>query len=154
VRYAVQTNPIRVVICHCKFCQRATGTAYLVEPIFKEGDFEVTSGEPQVYAQVSEGSGKKVFIHFCPDCGTKVFLTFERMTGIVGVYGGTFDDPDWFDISPENARHIFTGSAQRGTVIPPHLKTFEGNAMSYEGVPNEPTVFHEPCVIGQSTQQN
>ena len=34
VRYRTTAAPLRITICHCKFCQRLTGSAYLVEPIF------------------------------------------------------------------------------------------------------------------------
>jgi hypothetical protein len=54
----------------------------------------------------------------------KLYLDLERFPAIYGVYGGTFDDPNWFDRSPEMTRHIFLGSAQRGTVIPAGVKTF------------------------------
>ena len=33
-RYKVSTSPLRVTVCHCRFCQRFTGSAFLVEPIF------------------------------------------------------------------------------------------------------------------------
>jgi hypothetical protein len=32
VRFAVSADPMRVTVCHCRFCQRNTGTAYLAEP--------------------------------------------------------------------------------------------------------------------------
>ena len=118
LRYEVGTQPSRVTMCHCKFCQRATGGAYLVEPIFDARDFSIIKGTPKNYTHTSEGSGKAVYIHFCDNCGTKLFLTFERFADVVGVYGGTFDDPNWFDITPENSKHIFLGVAQRGTVNP------------------------------------
>src|SRR4249920_3761579 len=49
VRYRTQGEPIRVTICHCRFCQRATGGAYMVEPIFRLGDVRVTRGVPSIY---------------------------------------------------------------------------------------------------------
>ena len=58
VRYATSTQPVRVTYCHCKFCQRATGSAYMVEPVFLKADFEIVSGEPATYTQASAGSGK------------------------------------------------------------------------------------------------
>ena len=78
VRYAAKAPPARVTICHCRFCQRATGSAYMVEPIFSKADFALTSGEPRIYGHRSDGSGKMVEVHFCSACGTKLFLSFER----------------------------------------------------------------------------
>ena len=148
VRYAVKSPPMRVTICHCRFCQRATGSAYLVEPIFAKSDMDVISGEPKIYAHRSEGSGKMVDVHFCDHCGTKLFLSFERFPDVVGVYGGTFDDPNWFERSPKNARHIFLSVAQLGTVIPAGIACFEEHATTNEGKPIEPRVYDEPHVIG------
>ncbi len=149
LRYEVAGQPGRVTLCHCKFCQRATGGAYLVEPIFGSGDFSVIKGAPKTYTHVSEGSGKKVHVHFCDTCGTKLFLTFERFADAVGVYGGTFDDPNWFDLTPENSKQIFLGVAKRGTVIPPGVKTYLAHATENDGTPIAPTVFDAAHVIGQ-----
>ena len=148
VRYEVRNEPNRVTYCHCRFCQRATGGAYLVEPIFDANDFAVITGVPKTYTHVSDGSGKKVHVHFCDSCGTKLFLTFERFAGAVGVYGGTFDDPNWFERGPENCKHIFLGVAQRGTVIPAHVNTFTEHSTTNEGAANAPKVFDAPHVIG------
>ncbi|MEZ5888132.1 MAG: GFA family protein [Paracoccaceae bacterium] len=148
LRYEVKAQPGRTTICHCKFCQRATGGAYLVEPVFDARDFSVVKGKAKQYTHRSEGSGKKVYIHFCDVCGTKIFLTFERFADVVGVYGGTFDDPDWYDLTPESSKHIFLGVAQRGTVIPPHVNTFTEHATQNDGTPIAPTIFATPHVIG------
>ncbi|MFM9862143.1 MAG: GFA family protein [Micropepsaceae bacterium] len=147
VRYEVSSQPERVTICHCRFCQRSTGGAYLVEPIFNLENFAVTSGVAAVFQHTSEGSGKTVYVHFCTKCGTKLFLKFERFAGVVGVYGGTFDDPGWFDITAENARHIFLSSARRGTLIPAGVRTFRNHATTSDGAPAEATVFLEPTVL-------
>lgn len=149
LRYEVKGQPARITMCHCKFCQRATGAAYLVEPVFDAKDFTVIKGNPKRYTHVSEGSGKEVHIHFCNTCGTKLFLTFERFAGAVGVYGGTLDDPNWLEITPGNSKHIFLGVARAGTVIPPHINTFVEHATDKDGSPIEPTVFDEPQIIGK-----
>ena len=120
-RYEVASQPARVTICHCRFCQRATGSAYLVEPVFDARDF-----------------------------GTKLFLTFERFADAVGVYGGTFDDPDWFEMTPGNTKHIFVGVAQRGTVIPPHINIFTEHAAKNDGTVIAPVVLDAPRIIGRT----
>ena len=148
VRYEVRSSPTRVTLCHCRFCQRATGSAYLVEPIFDEADFAVTRGDARIYEHISQGSGKRVYIHFCATCGTKLYLTFERFADVVGVFGGTFDDPNWFERTPANSKHIFLSVAQHGTVIPHGVNTFPEHAMTNEGAPIEPTVLSEPKTIG------
>lgn len=147
IRYATNAEPVRVIHCHCKFCQRSTGSAYLVEPIFRKADFEIISGATTTYAQNSAGSGKRVTINFCPTCGTKLFLDLERFPEIIGLYGGTFDDPNWFERAPKISMHIFLNSAQTGTVIPPGVNTFGQHAMLNDGSPVQPTIFREPHII-------
>ena len=93
-RFQATAEPLRVTICHCTFCQRFTGSAFLVEPIFRHQDFAITHGTPQVYHHRSDGSGKQVTLHFCGRCGTTLFLSFERFPDVLGVCGGTFDNPN------------------------------------------------------------
>ncbi|WP_425406284.1 GFA family protein [Hwanghaeella sp.] len=149
LRYQVQSRPSRVTMCHCRFCQRATGAAYLVEPIFDKADFSLVKGEAKVYRHLSEGSGKWVYVHFCDVCGTKLFLTFDRFKDVVGVYGGTFDDPNWFERSPDNSKHIFLAAAQHGTVIPPGVNTYDEHATTNDGTPIEPHVLSEPMIVSR-----
>jgi hypothetical protein len=147
IRYEVSAEPVRVTFCHCRFCQRATGGAYLVEPIFQKPDFRVIKGTPRTYSQASGGSGKLVTANFCENCGTKLYLDLERFPEIVGVYGGTFDDPNWYDRPPEKSRHIFLDFAQKGTVVPAGYDTFREHAARNDGSPTEPTVYDQPHVI-------
>lgn len=149
LHYATRDEPLRVTICHCKFCQRATGSAYMVEPIFGKTKLEITAGTPAIYTLTSAGSGKQVTIHFCPTCATKLFLAFERFPEIVGVYAGTFDDPNWFARTPKTLRHIYLSSAQAGTVIPAGVKAYSEHTMRNDGTPLVPVTFEEPHVIGE-----
>lgn len=149
VRYHVTGEPTRVTICNCKFCQRGTGSAYLLEPIFAKDAFVVTKGTPKTYDHTSEGSGKTVTINFCANCGTKLFLDLERFPDVVGVFGGTFDDPNWFPRTPENTRYIYTGVAQQGLVLPAGFPTFEEHAFRLDGSTKEPVVYGEAHVVGE-----
>ena len=148
LQYVTKSEPLRVTICHCKFCQRATGSAFIIEPIFQQADFEIIAGTPATYAHRSEGSGNIITIHFCATCGTKVFLSFERFPDVIGVYGGTFNDPYWFERTPENSKYIFLEAAQHGTIIPPGFNTYIQHAPLNDGTPIEPVVFQKPHIIG------
>ena len=151
IRYETLGSPLRVTICHCRFCQRATGSAYMVEPIFRCEDLRVTTGKPSVFETKSEGSGKTVWVHFCPACGTKLYLSFERFPDSCGVYAGTFDDPNWFEIGPENAKHIFVDVGRHDTILPAGLSAFGQHAITNDGTPNQPVVFEKPHGIGAAT---
>lgn len=133
LRYRVSGEPRRVMVCHCTFCQRATGGSYMVDALFRETDFEVISGEPARYEHVSDTSGKAITIHFCATCGTKTHLALEAVPGFVGVYAGTFDTPDWFDRSPGAATYIFAASAAQGTVLPAGATVFEHGLVGADG---------------------
>ena len=148
VKYETLNDPVRVTICHCKFCQRATGSAYMVEPIFRLEDLRITRGSTTTFLHRSQGSGKTNTIHFCAACGTKLYLSFERFTDVCGVYAGTFDDPNWFEIRPDNAKHIFLEVARHDTIIPPGIMVYEQHATRNDGTPVEPVVFDAPRVIG------
>ncbi len=144
IRYEVVSHPIRVGVCHCRWCQRATGGAFLIEPLFALETHRVTRGTPTVYEHRSEGSGKFVHVYFCARCGTKLHLTFERFPGICGVFGGTFDDPNWFTIAPHTARQIFTQAARHDTLLYPGIPSFPAHSLAPDGTLHEAVIFAEP----------
>ena len=82
----------------------------------------MTAGTPAFYPHRSEGSGKIMNIHFCATCSTKIYLSFERFADVVGVFGSTFDDPDWFERTPENTKYIFLLS--NGHSFEPHSSDY------------------------------
>jgi len=121
----------------------------MVEPVFRLEHLRVTKGTPSVFQVRSRGSGKTVRVHFCATCGTKLYLTFERFPDSCGVYAGTFDDPNWFHIVPENSKHIFIDMARHETILPPGLNAFPEHAITNEGQKNEPVMFDHPHVVGR-----
>ena len=146
VRFAVSADPLRVTVCHCRFCQRNTGTAYLVEPVFAKAQFRFTSGAPRTWDAISAGSGKRVTTHFCGICGARVLLTFERFPDAVGTFAGSFDDPNRLGLASDIVRHLFTGMAQEGTVLPAGVPLFHEHAFRPDGSLNERTILAEPAV--------
>ncbi len=147
IEYAVEGQPRDVVNCHCEFCQRATGSAFLVETIFEKENFCLQHGKPKLYLHTSAGSGKKIRIHFCAGCGTKTHMTFDRFPKIIGVYSGTFDKKDWFERNRENTLHFFLCSAPKGTVIPAGFKIYDAHFWQSDGVSAKPSVFDAHTLV-------
>lgn len=147
VRYSVIGAPILLTVCYCRFCQRATGSSHLVEPIWREADFLITSGSPKSYDAVSRGSGKRVTLHFCALCGTKTHQTMERFAGVVGVYGGSLDDPG-IAATAKDVWRIFLDDAAPGTVIAPNVSIWHQHRLDNTGRPLDPDLFAEMHIVG------
>ena len=149
VRYEAAGEPMRVTICHCTFCQRVTGSAFLIEPIFKQGDVTFAGEASHTFEHRSDTSGKRVIVHFCARCGGHLMLSFERFAGVVGLFAGTFDNPNWFDRGPGKGRHIFIRSAQKGVVLPANVELYEAHAIAPDGRPNTPIVLAAPLTVAR-----
>ncbi len=151
VKYQTGSEPLWVTVCYCRFCQRATGSDRMIEPIFEREYFSFTQDNPAVYTLPSDGSGKDVHIHFCSECGTKLALTFERWPDRLGIYVGTLDDPTTISIAPETGKHIFVSEARPGTILPAGFSTFDRHATENDGTPIAPTIHKSHHLIrGQS----
>ena len=141
VRYKTTGEPRRVFVCHCTFCQRITGTAFLVETVFGKADLVLSGEKPRTYDHQSDESSRRVTLNFCGACGTTVFLDAEVAPDMLLICGGTFDDPNWFDRSGDIFSHKFTRSAQEGVVLPPNIDIHQGSHRQLDGTPNQPVVF-------------
>lgn len=148
VRYEVKAHPNHVVVCFCHFCQRATGSDYMAESLFDVSEFEITKGQPETYELISGGSGKRVTVHFCKTCGTKLCLTFERFETSLGVYSGTFDDPNWFERSPANTDYYFLSTAPRGAMVPKGYPTFAEHQLRLDNSAREPEIHDHHLLLG------
>lgn len=101
--------------CHCRDCQKATGSAYTPELFFKETAVKL-SGELKAYERQGD-TGKSVWRNFCPHCGTWVCSRIEILPGIMGVLAGTLDDTSRFQPQMD----IYTDSAACWDVMDPKL---------------------------------
>ena len=134
VRYRAHGEPLRTLVCHCRFCQKMTGSTSYAESMFPVEAVEI-DGALGTYAHLSQTSGKAVHLHFCPRCATVVTLTFDRWPQYRAVSRGTLDDPD----SVEIGSHIWTESAQSGVVVPGGVDCFRHARALLDGTPLEPT---------------
>ena len=122
IRYEVNGEPFLVHNCHCKSCQRLTGTAFKMGSYWSEESVRVVSGDMTTYSRKAD-SGRTVETKFCKVCGTTVFTFAEAQPGRVGIGVGTFDDTSWVT-KPNN---IFCNFKQKWQPLPDGaLKKSEG----------------------------
>ena len=106
IRYLIDSEPIHCGVCHCRDCQRFTGSAF-VSAVRVPLDAVHVEGELRVI-ELAGGSGQPIRRHFCPNCGSSIFGEPLR-SGMINVMAGTLDDPSIFDPSTE----VFCDSAHR-----------------------------------------
>lgn len=141
VRYRASGKPIRTQICHCTFCQRMTGSANYAESLFPI-DAVAFEGEMARYDHVSDESGRRLHIYFCPKCGTTLTMTFELARKWRVVSRGTFDDPNWVSIDI----NVWTRSAQTGVALPSNVDCFERGNFEADGTRATPRRYSAPVM--------
>jgi hypothetical protein len=90
VRYSSDADPIFSGICHCKSCQKTTGTSFSVVVAVPAPSLTLT-GEVKVFDAKGD-TGQAVHSTFCPNCGSPVLGTAEIMQDVVMIRAGTLDD--------------------------------------------------------------
>src|SRR5437016_5122673 len=80
VRYKLTASPLVVHACHCRDCQRVTGSAFVIN-IWIEGKFVATKGAVPKSFTLKGGSGKDHEVFFCGKCGTYVWSRYHGAPG-------------------------------------------------------------------------
>ena len=74
ISYEAEVDPATIRVCHCTDCQKLTGTAFRATIPSLPGTFRLKSGAPKTYIKTG-GSGRKILLAFCGDCGTALYST-------------------------------------------------------------------------------
>ena len=120
VTFRLASEPIFTNCCHCRDCQRQTGSAFAINAIIERDRIEILSGRPEAI-EVPAPSGRPHDIYRCPKCQTALWSDYGRRGYMVFVRVGTLDDPS--GIKPD--AHIFTRSKQPWVGLPANVPAFE-----------------------------
>ena len=116
IRYELDGELPPSVNCHCQYCRRAHGAAFVTVAWVPTARFRVVAGEDRIRRYVHAGGYRA----FCPDCGTRLFNGLEEGDEFVSLVVGSLDeDPargpimhlnleskaSWFEILDDLPRH-------------------------------------------------
>lgn len=108
IRYRLLTRPLIVHCCHCRWCQRESGSAFALNALIEAERLVHLGEEPELIATPSL-SGRGQRIARCPDCRLAVWSNYSGSGPLVRfVRVGTLDMPD--HLEPDI--HIYTASKQ------------------------------------------
>lgn len=114
IRYKVSGPPIYVHCCHCKWCQRESGSAFALNAMYETDQVTLLKGMPAVVDTPTK-SGRGQQYHRCPSCRIALWSHYMgATTALAFVRVGSLDEPT--QLSPDI--HIFTKSKQPWVTLP------------------------------------
>jgi hypothetical protein len=114
IRYRMESAPLFVHACHCRWCQRESGSAFALNAMIEADRLTLLAGTPDPVQTPSE-SGRGQVIVRCPICRVAVWSHYAGSGPLVSfVKVGTLDKPE--ALPPDV--HIFTASRQPWVVLP------------------------------------
>ena len=122
VRYEISAEPLLMIKCHCRDCQRTTGGPYVPAVIFPFTAFRLTQGSIQHFATESDGGGHNLR-GFCGKCGSRLTGAEDSKRGIIGVVASSLDDPSIFVARAE----IYVDDAQPWDLLDATTAKFPGH---------------------------
>lgn len=117
LRYRMTSRPLFVHCCHCRWCQRESGSSFALNAMLEADRVLALSGEPEM-VDTPSNSGKGQRIARCPKCRIAVWSCYGGAGPLIRfVRVGTLDSPD--RLPPDI--HIFTSSKQPWIVLPANI---------------------------------
>jgi hypothetical protein len=114
VRYRLLRRPLFVHCCHCRWCQRETGSAFAINAMIESDQLRLLAERPE-RVETPSNSGKGQAVMRCARCRVAVWSHYAGAGDSVSfVRVGTLDEPD--RMPPDI--HIFTASKQPWVVLP------------------------------------
>jgi hypothetical protein len=120
IRFRLASAPMFVHCCHCKDCQRQTGSAFVLNALIEADRVEMLGGEPEPVS-VPTDSGLPHDIFRCPQCRIAVWSTYSGRPQIRFVRVGTLEAPA--ALPPDV--HIYTRSKLPWVALPDGVPRFE-----------------------------
>lgn len=119
VRYRMTTAPLFVHCCHCRDCQRQTGSAFVLNALIEADRVQVLSGTLASHAMPTD-SGLPHNVFRCSGCGTALWSEYGGRTTLRFVRVGTLDEPS--ALPPDV--HIYVRSKLPWVTLPDGVPAF------------------------------
>lgn len=105
VRYSAEGDLAAAGVCHCRDCQKFTGSAFATLLMVPKTTLAI-EGPVKTHTGIG-GSGLPILRHFCSECGSSLAEEPGTRPGMVILNVGTFDEPK----AVRPAREIFGDDA-------------------------------------------
>lgn len=121
LRYLLKGAPLGVYACHCKDCQRFSGTTHTLSMVVRAEHLEITAGQLAGFDKTAD-SGRTVRMLGCGTCGTKLWNEPLSAPHLLILKPGTLDDMSW----ARPVGNIWTDRAMPWVNMDPGVPNFPG----------------------------
>src|ERR1044071_9446852 len=119
IRYVCNGKPVASFNCHCRSCQRFTGSGFMSGLAVPADSFRLTTGEPTYYVRTGARGGE-ITRGFCSTCGSPFGARLSRMPTLIAIAAASLDDPSGHKPMVD----MFTSEAQPWDHMDPNLPKF------------------------------
>jgi hypothetical protein len=123
VRYRSEAEPAMQVVCHCKTCQKNSGSAFSMNVAVPQDSLTVEGDALRSYIDHSGASGQPFHRHYCGSCGSHVYSHGAAYGAVAFIKAGTLDDATW--LAP--SAHIWVAEKLPWVPIPEGNTQYPGN---------------------------
>src|ERR1044071_1227830 len=96
IRYESTAEPVAMLHCHCRDCQRSSGGPFSSFVIVPTDAFKLLQWSLQFHDRPSE-AGRKTHRGFCAHYGSPIVVSTSSQPQIVAIRTARLDDPSWFN---------------------------------------------------------
>lgn len=119
VTYYLTGEPLMTYACHCKDCQKRTGSAFSMGMVCAITSLKLT-GQLSSWTRTSD-NGNTNTRYSCENCGNIIYGKSDLSPKLVRLQPGTLDSTG--EVTPEV--HIWTQNAQHWLNIPDNVISFK-----------------------------
>src|SRR4051794_39006554 len=120
IRYESTTEPVLMLHCHCRDCQRSSGGPFSSFVIVPSEAFKLSQGSLYSHDSPSDAGGK-THRSFCPDCGSPILAKQAWTPPCVASRAGAVEEPCWSNREVE----VWTSGAQTWDQMKPALRSLK-----------------------------
>lgn len=107
IRYRLDQSPLIVHCCHCRSCQKESGSAFKLNAMIETKFVKLLSDTSPEIVPTPSDSGEGQYVHRCPSCKHAVWSNYGHSGDIIRfIKAGTLDEPER---APPNI-HIYVRS--------------------------------------------
>jgi hypothetical protein len=127
IRFRLLESPYDTGWCHCRICQRLSGSAGMVFTTVAKSAYQLEQGAARIGRYPSTSFGERTF---CLDCGAPLTIHVRHQPDEIDVAVGSLDDPN--AVAP--GFHIFVEQAPAWLAMDglPRFAAFRPNTRGLE----------------------